>query len=88
MSAKIDALISEVRNMPGFVKASATDPERLEQFEAMGRALHAVDRKADDDPRMIEIVDKIQSVVGRTDLPIKQRLLEVETRLQSCRTCI
>jgi hypothetical protein len=39
--------------------------------------LNKLDRQADDDPRMIEAIDKIQGVVGRRDLSIKQRLLEV-----------
>jgi hypothetical protein len=77
MNAKIDAFITEVRNMPGFVKASATDPKWIAGLEAIERGLNAIDRKADDDPGMIEIFDRIQSVVDRVDLPIKQRLLEV-----------
>jgi hypothetical protein len=88
MTDKIEAFITEVRNMPGFVAASATDPKWIAELEALERLLNALDRQADDDPGMIEIFDKIQSVVGRADLPIKQRLLEVGKLLAQVRDAI
>ena len=77
MSAKIDAFLEEVRNMPGFVAASATDPKWIAELDAIKRVLNAIDRKADDDPQTIEIFDKLLIVVERSDLSLKQRLLEV-----------
>jgi hypothetical protein len=53
--------------MPGFVKASAADPNWIDQLAAVERLLYAIDRKADDDPATIEIFDKILAVIGRSD---------------------
>jgi hypothetical protein len=39
MSDKIDAFLTEVRNMPGFVTASATDPKWIEQLAGVERGL-------------------------------------------------
>jgi hypothetical protein len=77
MSDKIDAFLTEVRNMPKFVAASATNPKWLEHFEAMKNTLAIIDRQADYDPRTVDALDEIESAVGRTGLPVKQRLLEV-----------
>ena len=77
MNAKIDAFVEQIRKRPKFVAASATDPKWIAELDAIERGLNAIARKADDDSGMIDIFDKIQSFIGRVDLPIKQRLLEV-----------
>jgi hypothetical protein len=77
MSAKIEAFLTEIRNMPGFVAASAIDPKWIAELDAIERMLNAIDRKADDDPQTIEIFDKLLIVIDRNDLSLKQRLLEV-----------
>jgi hypothetical protein len=43
----------------------------------MERAPAAVDRLANEDPVILEIFDKVQAVIGRADLKLKHRLLEV-----------
>jgi hypothetical protein len=88
MTAKIDAFLAEVRNMPGFVAAVAKDPERIQEIEGIECALLAVDRLANDDPAIIDIFDKIQDVIGRADLSLKQRLLEVGRLLTLVRDTI
>ena len=85
MNTKIKKFVNEVRNMPGFVAASASDPAWFEHLEAMERTFAFVDRQADDDPRMVDLLDKIESIVGRTDLQIKRRLLEVGELLRNWR---
>jgi hypothetical protein len=77
MNTKIDAFITEVRNMPVFIKAAATDEKWFAELAAIERVLNTIDRKADDDPATIEVFDKIQDVIGRKDFSLKQRLLEV-----------
>jgi hypothetical protein len=77
MTAKIDAFLTEVRNMPGFVKACVADPKRAADIGGIERALLAVDRLANDDPAMIDFFDKIQDVIGRSDISTKAKLLEV-----------
>jgi hypothetical protein len=77
MSARIDAFLTEVRNQPAIIAAVAKDHERIREIDAIGRALFAVDRLANEDPAILDILDKIQAVVGRDDLSIKERLLEV-----------
>jgi hypothetical protein len=49
------------------------------------RGLGVIDRKADDDPQMIEIFDKIQTVIGRSDLSMKQRLIQLGRLLAQAR---
>jgi len=38
MSERIDTFLAEVRNMPGFVTASATDPKWFDMLESIERA--------------------------------------------------
>jgi hypothetical protein len=74
---KIEIFISEIRNWPEFVAAAASDSRLPEHVDAIERGLNFIDRKADDDPATIEIFDKIVAVIGRSDLSLKERLLEV-----------
>jgi hypothetical protein len=76
MSA-IDTFITKIRNTPEFVSASAADPNFGNHLEAIESALNLIDRKANDDPHMIEIFDRIHGVIFRDDLSLKQRLIEV-----------
>jgi hypothetical protein len=78
MSDKIEAFIAEIRNWPKFVAEVSLDgPRWTRELEAIERGLNFIDRKADDDPATIEIFDKIVAVIGRSDLTLRQRLLEV-----------
>lgn len=77
--------LAEVRTIPRYVAALAVDPRRIDEFEKIGRALLAVDRLANDDPAIIDIFDKIQDVIGRTGLSLKERLLEVGKLLMQVR---
>ena len=77
MSARLDTFLIEVRTAPGFVDAAASDSKWFAELEKIERALKAVDRLADNDPTVIDILDSIQDVVGRTDLSVKARLIEV-----------
>jgi hypothetical protein len=73
MTAKIDAFLTEVRNMPTFVTGVATDPKRgRELIEGLERALLAVDRLAD--PEVVEIYDDILATMARRDLATKEKL--------------
>jgi hypothetical protein len=88
MSEKFDAFIAEVRNMPGFVAAAAADPKWIGELESIERALHTVDRQADNSPAMLDALDRIQDVISRTDLSLKERLLEVGRLLTTVRDAI
>jgi len=77
MPAKIDAFLAKIRARPAFVAAANSDGSWYKHLDAIERGLSFLDRKADDDPQIIEILDKIQSVVARDDLSLKERLLEV-----------
>jgi hypothetical protein len=85
MSSKIDTLLEEVRNMPGFVAAAATDAKWLEELEAVERALNTIERLADEDPNVLEIFDKVQTAIDRRDLSLKKRLFEVGRLLTELR---
>ena len=76
MSA-IDAFLAKIRNAPEFVSACAADPNFSNHLEAIESALNLIDRKANDDPHMIEMFDRVQTVISRDDLSIKQRLVAV-----------
>jgi hypothetical protein len=88
MTAKIDAFLTEVRTMPGFVAASATDPKWIEHLAGIERGLNAVDRAADNNPAMLDALDKIRDVIGRADLSTKAKLLEVGKLLTQVRDTI
>jgi hypothetical protein len=74
--------------MPGFVAASASDTKWLAAFEKMERGLTAADRLAANDPTMLDVLDKIQGVIGRADLTLKDRLLELVKLLTQVRDAI
>ena len=88
MSEKLGAFIAELRNMPGFVAAASTDPKWVGMLESIERALNAVDRQADNSPAMLDALDKIQDVISRHDLSLKERLLEVGRLLTTVRDTI
>ena len=77
MSDKIDSFISEIRNRPKFIAAAASDSNLSDHLNNIERGLFFLDRQADNDPATIEIFDKILIVIGRNDLTLKQRLLEL-----------
>jgi hypothetical protein len=77
MNDRIDGFVSQIRKRPKFVAASATDPKWIKELDQLEHLLHAVDQKAGHDPKTIEIYDKIVAVIGRSDLSLKERLLEV-----------
>jgi hypothetical protein len=85
MIAKIDAFIAEIRSQPAFVAAAASDSKFSDHLDNIERGLNFVDRQADNDPATIEIFDKIQDVIARNDMSLKQRLLEVEKLLTEVR---
>jgi hypothetical protein len=64
MNAKIDAFVEQIRKRPKFVAASTIDPKWTEQLAAVERLLNAIDRKADDDPATLAILDKVLAVIG------------------------
>jgi hypothetical protein len=72
MTAKIDAFLSEVRNMPEFAAAIAAG--RIRDDDGLERALSAVGRRADEDPAVVDIYDEIQVTIGRRDLAMKAKL--------------
>jgi hypothetical protein len=88
MTAKIDAFLTEVRNMPGFVTASAVDPKWNRELEGIERALSAVDLRADEDPAFLDILDNIQAVIGRAGLSTKEKLLEIGKLLVQARDAV
>ena len=73
----VDDFLAEVRSSPQFTAALAADPKWEQELLAIENGLIAVDKQADDDALMLEALDKIQVVVGQSDLPIKHRLTEV-----------
>jgi hypothetical protein len=88
VSTQIDAFLIEVRNMPGFMKASASDPMWLEKLDGMERTFNGVERLADEDIRFLEIADKMQAVISHADLSTKAKLLEVGRLLAQARDTI
>jgi hypothetical protein len=76
MSAKTDAFFAEIRARPDFIAAAAADPKWNEDLENMERALDAVDGIVDAKPEILDVLDQIDLVVGRTGISLKQRLLD------------
>jgi len=77
VNTKIAAFIAEVTGAPPFVAALETHLELKGDMEAFERGLRHVDRKADEDPCMVESFDQIVAIIERGDLSIKQRILGV-----------
>jgi hypothetical protein len=85
MIANLETFLTEIRTMPGFVAAVAKDPGRIREIDGIERALLAVDRLANDEPAVIDISDEIQATIGRADLSMKAKLLEVGRLLGQAR---
>jgi hypothetical protein len=85
MTAKIDGFIAEIRSRPEFVTAAASDTRWSDHLDDIERGLNFLDRKADSDPAVIEVFDEILIVIGRGDLSLKQRLLEMGKLLTKVR---
>jgi hypothetical protein len=83
--SKIDAFIAEIRTGPAFAAVAAADRAWSEHLAAIEFALNEIDRRADNDPAMIEIFDKVVAIVTDHDLPLKQRLLELGKLLTEVR---
>jgi len=79
----MDAFLTEVRHMPGFIAASAIDPKWSEHLDAIERGLTAIYNSAA--AEMIEAFDKIQAVIDRADLSIKEQLVEIGKLLTEAR---
>jgi hypothetical protein len=75
VNAKTDAFLAEIRAMPKFVTAAATDSKWGKHLDDIERGINTIDRRADDDPATIEILDRIHAILGRNDLSMKERLL-------------
>jgi hypothetical protein len=77
MTAKIDAFIVEIRDLPEFAAVAATDGVWAKHLAAIEFALNEIDRRADNDPAMIEVFDKVVAIVTDDKLPLRQRLLDL-----------
>jgi hypothetical protein len=65
MNAKTGAFLAEIRAMPKFATAAASDSKWSEHLANIERGINAIDRRADDDPATIEILDRIHAILGR-----------------------
>jgi hypothetical protein len=76
MTPAIEAFLKEVREAPEFIAGVAADPQKLEDFSAIERGIEAIERLADRQPIFLDDIDRLSALVSRSDLSIKQRLLE------------
>jgi hypothetical protein len=74
---KIDDFITEIRDLPAFTAVAAADRVWSEHLAAIEFALQEIDRRADNDPAMIEAFDKIVALITDNRLPLRQRLLNL-----------
>jgi hypothetical protein len=81
MTAKIDAFIADIRSSPKFAAAAASDSQWSDHLEAMERAFAALYRN----PEMIDALDKLQAVIDRRDLSMKEKLIEIGKTLTEVR---
>jgi hypothetical protein len=77
MNERIEAFISEVRNMPEFAGAVAAGFIRVQDQDGLERAFSAIDRLANDDSAFIPIVDSLRAIVSRRDLSLMARVQKV-----------
>ena len=77
MSNKLDNFIAEIKSRPGFITAAAADPIWSSHLAAIEFTLNEIDRRADSDPRIIEIFDSVVAIVADNSRPLKQRLLDI-----------
>jgi hypothetical protein len=77
MSDKIDAFIAEIRTRPAFAAVAAADRVWSEHLTAIEFALNEIDRRANEDPAMVEVFDKVVALISDNDRTLKQRLLDL-----------
>jgi len=75
MTDAIDAFIDGIKSAPQFVAAAASDPVYAQHLEAIEFGLNEIDRRANDDPEMIEAYDKAMAIISDNRRTLKQRLL-------------
>jgi hypothetical protein len=77
MNIKIDDFIDQIRDQPKFVAAAASDTVWFNHLAAIEFGLNEIDRRANDDPAMIEAFDTVVAVIADNDRSLKQRLLDL-----------
>jgi hypothetical protein len=74
---EIDDFITEIRDLPAFAARAAADRVWSGHLAAIEFALNEIDRRADNDPAMIEVFDKVVAIVADDKLPLRQRLVDL-----------
>jgi hypothetical protein len=77
MTTKIDAFIAEIRARPAFAAVAAADRVWSEHLAAIEFGLNEIDRRANEDPAMVEVFDKVVALISDNDRTLKQRLLDL-----------
>jgi hypothetical protein len=81
MTAKIDAFIAEIQSRPEFIAGVAADPKKADDLAAMEEGLAVLYR----DEKFIDALDKLEAMLYRRDLSMKQRLDEIGKILTDAR---
>jgi hypothetical protein len=76
MNAKADTFIAEIRARPAFAAATASDPIWSDHLNAIERFFREIDRRADDNPVLLDALDRALTIIGDSK-PLKQRLLDL-----------
>jgi hypothetical protein len=74
MSSAIDSFVDKIKHRPKFAAAAASDPVWSEHLAAIEFALKEIDRRANDDPAMVEVFDNVVALISDNDRTLRQRL--------------
>ena len=77
MTTAIDSFIDKIRDQPKFAAAAAADPVYDQHMASIEFCLREIDRRANDDPEMIDVFDKVVALISDENRTIKQRLLDL-----------
>jgi hypothetical protein len=73
MPRKIALFIAEIRCRPEFIAGVAADPKKEDELADIQKGLEVVYR----DAGLVEAFDRIEAILDRPGLPIKQRLTAI-----------
>jgi hypothetical protein len=82
---QIDSFIDKIRQRPAFAAAGPVFSKHLDAIEF---ALNEIDRRADEDPEMVEAFDKVIAVIANNRRTLRERLLDLNEVLVPLRDAL
>jgi hypothetical protein len=71
MNSQFDDFITELKGLPAFVAAASVDPAWSKHLDAIAFALNEIDRRADDDSRIVDVFDDVMAIITNDSVSLQ-----------------